>query len=67
MVYLLLSMSCTSVLGFYRVCRQMLTYGRRVPPFEMDHRISEVNAKVVRDVCSRYLYDKCPVVVGIGK
>ncbi len=27
----------------------------------------EVDAKVVRDVCNKYLYDKCPAIVGIGK
>ena len=26
-----------------------------------------VNAQVVRDVCTRYIYDKCPAVVGVGK
>ena len=45
----------------------MLTYGRRIPPIELDYRIQEVDAKVVRDVCSRYLYDHCPAVVGIGE
>ena len=63
----------------------MLTYGRRIPPIELDYRIQvrtldttctnktalylmqQVDAKVVRDVCSRYIYDKCPALVGIGE
>ncbi len=49
------------------VSRQMLTYGRRIPPAELDYRIQQVDAKVVREVCSRYIYDKCPAIVGLGK
>ena len=45
----------------------MLTYGRRIPPLELDYRIQAVDAKVVRDACSRYIYDKCPALVGIGE
>ena len=29
--------------------------------------VQQVDAKTVREVCSRYLYDKCPVLVGIGE
>ena len=47
-------------------CRQMLTYGRRIPLTEFDYRIQQVDAKTIREVCTRYLYDKCPVIVGIG-
>ncbi|CAG0888007.1 unnamed protein product [Cyprideis torosa] len=46
--------------------RQMLTYGRRIPPHEMDARIQAITAQDVRDVCMKYLYDRCPVVVGVG-
>ena len=45
----------------------MLTYGRRIPLTELDYRISQVDAKTVRTVCSQYLYDKCPAIVGIGE
>lgn len=61
----------------------MLTYGRRIPLPELDYRIEvkpvlhklftsffsrqQVDAKVLKEVCTRYIYDKCPVVVGIGK
>ena len=44
----------------------MLTYSRRIPLTELDYRIQHVDAKTVREVCSHYLYDKCPVMVGIG-
>jgi processing peptidase subunit beta len=46
--------------------RQMLTYGRRIPPSELDYRIEQIDARVVKEVCTRYIYDKCPVLVGIG-
>lgn len=46
--------------------RQLLTYGRRIPLPELDYRIQQVDAKTVREVCGRYIYDKCPAVVGIG-
>lgn len=44
----------------------MLTYGRRIPLPELDYRIEQIDAKTVRDVCTRYIYDKCPALVGIG-
>jgi processing peptidase subunit beta len=46
--------------------RQALCYNRRIPLPELDARIEAVNAKVIRDVCSRHIYDKCPAVAGIG-
>lgn len=46
--------------------RQMLTYGRRIPLPELDYRIQQIDAKTVKEVCTRYIYDKCPIVVGIG-
>jgi len=46
--------------------RQMLCYGRRIPLPEMEARIDAVNANVVREVCTKYLYDVCPAVVGVG-
>lgn len=44
----------------------MLTYGRRIPLPELDYRIEQIDAKTVREVCTRYIYDKCPALVGIG-
>ena len=45
----------------------MLCYGRRLPLPELDARIDAVNAKTVRDVCMKYIYDKCPAVAAVGK
>ena len=47
--------------------RQMLCYGRRLPLPELEARIEAVDAQVVRDVCMKYIYDKCPAVAGVGK
>nr|XP_002156628.1 mitochondrial-processing peptidase subunit beta [Hydra vulgaris] len=46
--------------------RQMLTYGRRIPLPELNYRINIIDAKMVKDICSKYIYDKCPVVAGVG-
>lgn len=46
--------------------RQLLAYGRRLTPYELDARISSVSAADVRRVASKYLYDKDPVMIGSG-
>jgi processing peptidase subunit beta len=46
--------------------RQMLCYGRRIPINEIDARIDAVDAQTVRDVCTKYIYDRCPAVAGVG-
>ncbi|CAH1164705.1 unnamed protein product [Phaedon cochleariae] len=46
--------------------RQLLCYGRRLPPHELTHRISSITAKNVKDVCYKYLYDRCPAVAAVG-
>ena len=46
--------------------RQMLCYGRRIPLPEMEARIEAVTAQTVKDVLMKYLYDRCPAVVGVG-
>ncbi|KAF2354591.1 Peptidase M16 N-terminal [Trinorchestia longiramus] len=46
--------------------RQILCYGRRIPFSELDARIAAVDSEVVREVCTKYIYDKCPVQVGVG-
>uniref|UniRef100_A0A673AFC2 Mitochondrial-processing peptidase subunit beta n=1 Tax=Sphaeramia orbicularis TaxID=375764 RepID=A0A673AFC2_9TELE len=46
--------------------RHILTYGRRIPLSEWDARIDAVTPRMVRDVCSKYIYDKCPAVAAIG-
>jgi len=46
--------------------RQMLCYGRRVPLSELEARINSVTAQDVRDVCMKYIYDKCPAISAVG-
>ncbi|XP_066255659.1 mitochondrial-processing peptidase subunit beta [Euwallacea similis] len=46
--------------------RQLLCYGRRLPPHELIHRISCITARNVRDVMYKYLYDRCPAVAAVG-
>ncbi|KAL0599840.1 Cytochrome b-c1 complex subunit 1, mitochondrial [Plecturocebus cupreus] len=46
--------------------RSLLTYGRRIPLAEWESRIAEVDASVVREICSKYFYDQCPAVAGYG-
>jgi len=46
--------------------RQMLTYGRRISLPELNKRIDMVDAKMVKDICTKYIYDKCPAVAGVG-
>uniref|UniRef100_A0A4W6FB98 Mitochondrial-processing peptidase subunit beta n=1 Tax=Lates calcarifer TaxID=8187 RepID=A0A4W6FB98_LATCA len=46
--------------------RHILNYGRRIPLAEWDARIDAVTPRMVRDICSKYIYDKCPAVAGVG-
>lgn len=46
--------------------RQMLCYNRRIPLHELDARIDAVSAQNIRDVCYKYIYDRCPVVAAVG-
>uniref|UniRef100_A0A672IQ25 Mitochondrial-processing peptidase subunit beta n=1 Tax=Salarias fasciatus TaxID=181472 RepID=A0A672IQ25_SALFA len=46
--------------------RHVLNYGRRIPLAEWDARIDAVTPRIVRDVCSKYIYDKCPAVAAVG-
>ncbi|XP_050315867.1 mitochondrial-processing peptidase subunit beta [Anthonomus grandis grandis] len=46
--------------------RQLLCYGRRLPPHELTHRINSITARNVRDVMYKYLYDRCPAVAAVG-
>lgn len=46
--------------------RQLLVYNRRLPMHELDARIEAVNANVIRKVCLKYLYDKCPAIGAVG-
>uniref|UniRef100_A0A3Q2ZYH3 Ubiquinol-cytochrome c reductase core protein 1 n=1 Tax=Kryptolebias marmoratus TaxID=37003 RepID=A0A3Q2ZYH3_KRYMA len=44
--------------------RHVLYYGRRIPLAEWNARIDAVTPSMVRDVCAKYFYDKCPAMVG---
>ncbi|XP_074770704.1 cytochrome b-c1 complex subunit 1, mitochondrial [Athene noctua] len=44
----------------------LLNYGRRIPLEEWDARIAAVDARMVREVCSKYIYDKCPAIAAVG-
>ncbi|CAL1541279.1 unnamed protein product [Lymnaea stagnalis] len=44
--------------------RQMLCYNRRIPIDEMEIRLNMTDT--LKEVCTKYIYDKCPAVVGIG-
>ncbi|XP_056001359.1 mitochondrial-processing peptidase subunit beta-like [Ostrea edulis] len=46
--------------------RQMLAYGRRVPLEEMEYRIDAITPQKVKDVCSKYIYDRCPALAAVG-
>ncbi|XP_027857832.1 cytochrome b-c1 complex subunit 1, mitochondrial isoform X1 [Xiphophorus couchianus] len=46
--------------------RHILNYGRRIPLAEWSARIDAVTPRMVRDICSKYIYDKCPAMVAIG-
>ena len=46
--------------------RQMLCYGRRLPPTELEMRINAVTAADIRRVMSQYVINRPPAVVGIG-
>jgi len=46
--------------------RQMLCYGRRIPLPELEARLDAIDVKTVKQVCQRYIYDRCPSVVGVG-
>jgi len=46
--------------------RQMLTYGRRMYAAELDARIDSITTDQVKSVSRKYLYDKDPVVIGVG-
>jgi len=51
---------------FDEIGRQILTYGRRMPVAEADARINAVTAATVREVATRYIFDKCPAVAALG-
>lgn len=43
-----------------------LAYGRHISALEICRTIDDIDAKAVKDVCMKYLYDKCPAVASVG-
>ncbi|XP_044534582.1 mitochondrial-processing peptidase subunit beta [Gracilinanus agilis] len=46
--------------------RQMLCYSRRIPIPELEARIDAVDAQNIRDVCTKYIYNKHPAIAAVG-
>ncbi|EDL99416.1 peptidase (mitochondrial processing) beta, isoform CRA_b [Rattus norvegicus] len=46
--------------------RQMLCYNRRIPIPELEARIDAVDAEMVREVCTKYIYGKSPAIAALG-
>uniref|UniRef100_A0A674DTI4 Mitochondrial-processing peptidase subunit beta n=1 Tax=Salmo trutta TaxID=8032 RepID=A0A674DTI4_SALTR len=46
--------------------RQMLCYSRRIPLHELEARIDAIDAKTIKDVCTKYIYDKSPAIAAVG-
>jgi mitochondrial-processing peptidase subunit beta len=62
---LLLSLDGTTPIA-EEIGRQVLVYGKRLTPWEIDGLIEGVTAQQVMDVCKTYIYDKEVCVVGYG-
>lgn len=46
--------------------QQVLSHGRHVSLAEWNSRIDAVDAQVLREVCTRYIYDQCPAIGAVG-
>ncbi|XP_037745127.1 mitochondrial-processing peptidase subunit beta isoform X1 [Chelonia mydas] len=46
--------------------RQMLCYNRRIPIPELEARIEAIDAQSIREICTKYIYDKCPAIAAVG-
>ncbi|XP_054718311.1 mitochondrial-processing peptidase subunit beta-like [Uloborus diversus] len=46
--------------------RQVLHYGKRLPLAEVDDKIESITLKQLKDVCSKYIYDRCPAIAAVG-
>uniref|UniRef100_A0A4W6E5A1 Mitochondrial-processing peptidase subunit beta n=1 Tax=Lates calcarifer TaxID=8187 RepID=A0A4W6E5A1_LATCA len=46
--------------------RQMLCYSRRIPLHELEARIDAIDAKTIKDVCTKYIYNKAPAIAAVG-
>ncbi|XP_063837648.1 cytochrome b-c1 complex subunit 1, mitochondrial-like [Ostrinia nubilalis] len=57
--------SCTG--ACHEIGRWMLYNGHWPPLYEQMLKIDKIFASDVKDVCNRYIYDKCPAVAAIGQ
>uniref|UniRef100_H3CHP7 Peptidase, mitochondrial processing subunit beta n=1 Tax=Tetraodon nigroviridis TaxID=99883 RepID=H3CHP7_TETNG len=46
--------------------RQMLCYSRRIPLLELEARIDAIDVKTIKDVCTKYIFDKAPAIAAVG-
>ncbi|XP_009326652.1 PREDICTED: mitochondrial-processing peptidase subunit beta [Pygoscelis adeliae] len=46
--------------------RQMLCYKRRIPIPELEARIEAIDAQTIREICTKYIYNKHPAVAAVG-
>ncbi|XP_063049154.1 mitochondrial-processing peptidase subunit beta [Engraulis encrasicolus] len=46
--------------------RQMLCYNRRIPLHELEARIDAITADTIKDVCTKYIYNKAPAIAAVG-
>jgi len=62
---LLLSLDGTTPIA-EEIGRQMLVFGRRITPFEVDRLVDSVTAEEVKRVAQKYIYDNELSIVSIG-
>uniref|UniRef100_A0AAQ5YVV0 Mitochondrial-processing peptidase subunit beta n=1 Tax=Amphiprion ocellaris TaxID=80972 RepID=A0AAQ5YVV0_AMPOC len=46
--------------------RQMLCYSRRIPLHELEARIDAIDANTIKDVCTKYIYNRAPAIAAVG-
>ncbi|KAG8193465.1 hypothetical protein JTE90_023717 [Oedothorax gibbosus] len=46
--------------------RQVLHYDKRTPLAEVDEHIQSLSLQQVKNVCEKYIYDRCPVIAAVG-
>ncbi|XP_077449560.1 mitochondrial-processing peptidase subunit beta [Stigmatopora argus] len=46
--------------------RQMLCYSRRIPLHELETRIDAIDADTIKDVCTKYIFNKAPAMAAVG-
>lgn len=48
------------------LAKDVLRYGRRISLEEWERRINEVDSKKIHQVATNYIWNRCPVVSGLG-